>query len=164
MCIYKTLWLKARAIVSLISSVFHLPGGQDSVKFSDTGQESRLRSLDTVCFERISICELAVRVMDKTLWNLFDGYSALLHERLTTTALHCNVVFHAVINFNPRHKTIQPRPHGYHVGDPPFKCTIIIFSIEILMKEKLVIFMIYMVFFLFWLKFCNTAYAGTLYS
>lgn len=67
MCIYETLWLKARAITTLISSLFHLPPGQDSVKFSDTGQESRLRSLDTVCFERISICELAARVMDKTL-------------------------------------------------------------------------------------------------
>lgn len=65
---------------------------------------------------------------------------------LQPLALHCNVVFHAVINFRPRYKTVQPRPHSYNVGDPPFKCTIIIFSVEILMKEKLVIFMIYMVF------------------
>lgn len=85
---------------------------------------------------------------------------------LQPLALHCNVVFHAVINFRPRYKTVQPRPHSYNVGDPPFKCTIIIFSVEILMKEKLVIFMIYMVFLGggFWLNFYNTSYAGTLYS
>lgn len=88
MCIYETLWLKARAITTLISSLFHLPPGQDSVKFSDTGQESRLRSLDTVCFERISICELAARVMDKTLWNVFNTSSCIT---TTCLALQCGV-------------------------------------------------------------------------
>lgn len=88
MCIYETLWLKARDITTLISSLFHLPPGQDSVKFSDTGQESRLRSLDTVCFERISICELAARVMDKTLWNVFNAGSCIT---TTCLALQCGV-------------------------------------------------------------------------